>query len=737
MFVALAVLGVAALAATSLIAGREDSGTASSTETTDVSVPDSESPPPTDEQLEPVETDPVDITTTEITQPESAPDDLFPETDPVAPPAPATWTTDVFAPPAALLGAEVPTTMVLLTRNGVLRELDLSTGTAVELDTGSTLGQTQVLVGRSGTLISGGRGDFGDGTAVLYRAGEPPIDLGGATGQANFAVRPNSDEFVGFLFATGPRDYIDLVVGPDGSLDQTATSLDDARPPWTRRYGPNGNQTFSEGGAVFEEGPDGTVVRLTDGEVLATSSHHTLVRECDADYVCNSVLIDGTSGERQTVQLGPKYAPTFVAGTGQISPDGSKLWFARFEQGATEFIMDLSTGEAIDIGRGGGFVDRGPTTPSYVWTADSAGVIRSTLNSLEFVDAATGERVEFATEYPGAVAFGVRLDIGGVAPPPVFEPTDTDIQIAGYGDAAVHRIDIDTGEIATVESTSIGSGAPIYVMSDPSGISVVAYDNVDGIRVENGVSTPIVDGPFGSLMIAGPRPDTLWVPGSRSDGGSPGVYDLYDSLGESLEGTIRLPKGAEGGAAGADGNGGIVSQSELGGAYAIGQSDVVRITTGELLALGPTTAIADECDDAYQCGVVVIDRLTGDRSAFDDLVLASVIAPPPSPTFLNGHSVAPSGDVALLFNEVSGEFVFADLVSGQTVAAPAPAADSTVVWSDDGRAAVYLTNGRLQLYERATASMRILDQFPQLRSISELASAVPDGLANRPAPFPF
>ena len=711
MYVAVAVLGVVALGATSLIAGRSDSGTATSTETTTATVVETSAPPTTTVQLEPAVTEPPSTTA------ETPPDDPFAETDPESAALDAVWTGGQFTSPAALLGADPPTTVVTLDGDGVLRELDMATGRLVKIQIGSTPAQSQVVVGRSSTLVSVRRGPAGAGAAALYRVGEPSIEVEGDSGQANFAARPNSDGFTGFGFGFGDdsNEFFDLAVTASGVLEQTPANLEDGA-PWLRRFGPNGNALFEDGGSVFEVQPDDAITLLTSGELLATSSHHVLVRECDDAHECTTLLIDGAQGERRIVTVGPEFDAAFLADTAQVSPDGSKLWFPRFDQDSTEYIMDLETGAAVEIGANPGSFGTEFSAPGYIWTADSSGVIRSTFNALEFVDAATGVRTEFGGEFAGEIAFGVRLDLSGVPSPPPSEPTDTGIQIAGYGDGVVHRIDIDSGEIISVEATPIGSSAPVFVMSDSNGVSVVAYDNVDGIRVEGDVATPITDDPFGGLMLAGPRPDTLWVPGDRSSG----TYELYDSLGQPTGDIILLPEFAAS-ASGADGAGGIVSLSTLGGAYALDPTGVERITTGELLALGPTAAVAEECDEAYNCGVVIIDRLTGDRSPFEDPVLAASLAEPPSRAFLTGHAVAPSADVALLYEQVSHGFVFVELDTGRATTAPPPDPQSIVVWSDDGRAAVYLSDGRLQIFDRATSSVRALEGVPPLRSFAALA----------------
>lgn len=727
--VAVAVLGVLAIGAASLLAGRGGTDTADSADPGDTTAPTvaaSDAPAATTEQLAPVET--------ESAPPSTESTSVVPQAGTDGPTRPgvddeATWASGRFVVPEPLRDLEATTTIVVVTRNGILRELDLPSGNTREIDVGPVFGFNQFLVGRSSTLLSGDSRLTDRPSAVLYRAGFPPVDLGPESAAAAvFFPRPSSDEFTGYLFGTGPDDYLDLLVQADGNMTTTPASVGDGRVPWLRRYAPNGNELFTRGGATYEERPDGSVALVTHGEVLSYSSHHLLVRECDDDYVCTEWLIDGETGERRPAVIGPEFVEGRV-GDAQVSPDGNKLWFVWFGAEPSELIMDLSTGQTIDIGASSLSGQGGQlTSGTHVWTADGSGIIRSAVTALEYVDATTGATTSIGDEFSSPVMYGVRLDLNPVPPPNLDGTVDSGIQIAGYGDSTtgvsgVHRIDIDTGEIISVDVDPIQSGAPVFVVADPVGISAVSYDNVDGIRVEgDSVSSITVDSLRGP-MLAGPRPDTLWVPQENGPLGHPTFYELFDSLGRPADGQLRLPKDSTG-ASGSDGAGGVVAISTLGGAFIIDQAGAERITTGDLLALGPSVAIADECDDGFVCGTVSIDRATGERTTLEPSLLTASIGVPPQ-LVGSGRTVDPTGQVAVVFNRVTENYMFADLVTGAV--APAPDIDvlSTIAWSDDGRAAVFLADGVLQLYERSKAGVRPLTRFPELRAFSELAPVDP------------
>lgn len=733
----MAVLGVLAIGAASLLGGRGGTDTAGPGDTTAPTVAASDVPATTTEQLAPVETEPPPSTTDN----EGGTPPKVVAGDPGVADEVPIWTKGVFAVPEALRDLEANTTIVVVTRDGVLRELDLPSGNTRQIDVGPVFGFNQFLVGRSSTLLSGDTSLTTRPSAGFYRAGFPPVDLGRDSSSANFAVRPSSDEFIGFVFGEGPDDYLELTVQADGTMTTTPASAADWRVPWLRRFGPNGNEIFVEGGTVFEARPDGSVALVTRGEVLSYSSHHLLVRECDDDYVCTESTIDGLTGEHRPVIIGPEHVEGLVDGA-QVSPDGNMLWFVKYGPEPTELIMDLSTGETIDIGasslsgQGGQFA-----TGSHVWTADSSGIIRSAVTTLEFVDATTGEATSIGDEFASPVMYGVRLDLVGVPAPVLDDTIDTGIRIVGYGDSTtggfngVHRIDIDSGQIVSVDVDRIQSSAPVFVFSDPAGISVVSYDHVDGIRLEGDSATPITVDSFHGLMLAGPQPGTAWVPQESGPLGQTTLYELFDSLGQQVDGQLRVPTDSTGISASADGLGGVVALSNLGGAFIIDETGTERITTGELLALGPTVAIADECDDSYVCAMVSIDRASGERTVFEPSILTASTGVSPQPVG-SGQSVDPSGQVALMYNSVSEGFMFADLVTGRMAPAPAPDLLSAVVWSVDGRAAVYLSEGVLNLYRRSTADVRPLPQFPELRAFIELSSVAPVGLVSGPERSP-
>jgi hypothetical protein len=113
-----------------------------------------------------------------------------------------------------------------------------------------------------------------------------------------------------------------------------------------------------------------------------------------------------------------------------------------------------------------------------------------------------------------------------------------------------------------------------------------------------------------------------------------------------------------------------------------------RITPGSLLAAGPTRWLTLECDDAYRCGMSVIDRATGVRRAIGAAVPDSIAAQP----FNAVGPISPDGSTAALIETDGGgrqTLHLINLDSGSDRPLTVPIADASapdpMVFSPDGR----------------------------------------------------
>jgi len=159
---------------------------------------------------------------------------------------------------------------------------------------------------------------------------------------------------------------------------------------------------------------------------------------------------------------------------------------------------------------------------------------------------------------------------------------------------------------------------------------------------------------------------------------------------------------------GGDGLGGLVVS--LGGdVYVATAGDTAtelrRLTSGELLAIGVDTAYVRECDDTSTCAVIRIDRILGTRTPLPELVgleFASGIDTADPPFGLMGSAVAPGGDLAVLrlpSTDGSFEWFLFDMVNGPSTLIDSLRGLAPFVWSDGAPSAVVMIGAKLAIVD--------------------------------------
>jgi len=117
-----------------------------------------------------------------------------------------------------------------------------------------------------------------------------------------------------------------------------------------------------------------------------------------------------------------------------------------------------------------------------------------------------------------------------------------------------------------------------------------------------------------------------------------------------------------------------------------------RITSGTLLAVGPTRWLTLECDESYHCASVVIDRATGARRMLNTSLdsfeqNAGAISPDGRTAALLRPNGMGTSNVHLL-DLVTG----ADRLTGVTTSSDQTLGGRTFVWSPDSRW-LFVTDG--------------------------------------------
>jgi hypothetical protein len=260
-------------------------------------------------------------------------------------------------------------------------------------------------------------------------------------------------------------------------------------------------------------------------------------------------------------------------------------------------------------------------------------------------------------------------------------------ELFGYSPPGLVRIDLAHGRVTYTEMPPLQTTGPVSLVVGSDWAVVRPLDLVLGYVVPDGRPAQVLAGELnrGGPALPGPDRRTVWVLGA--DGTS---MTLVDALGRPAGPSITIPASASGDVQ-PDGGGYLVFHG-IGGVYSARPDGVHRITTGDLLAAGPTRWLARECDDQYRCVAVVVDRRTGARRTLDGpdaLVSEATTLGRAGP---EGGVISPSGQTAALVSrEPQGAFDL-DLISlasgaarGVQVPVDSPSAADVVAWSPDSQ----------------------------------------------------
>jgi hypothetical protein len=183
-------------------------------------------------------------------------------------------------------------------------------------------------------------------------------------------------------------------------------------------------------------------------------------------------------------------------------------------------------------------------------------------------------------------------------------------ELIARGDEVLVRIELAAGRITrtTVPGSRSDQGF-VSLLAGADRVLIQPLERVPGYLVPDGKPSrelPVHD--RDGWAFPGPAPNQMWM---RSGGSQP-VMALTTLDGGKLAGSLPMPPDSSGYEATADGAGGLLV-SGVGGVYTARPDGVRRISTGALLAVGPTGWLVAECDDRYRCQTVLIGRVDGSR----------------------------------------------------------------------------------------------------------------------------
>jgi hypothetical protein len=244
----------------------------------------------------------------------------------------------------------------------------------------------------------------------------------------------------------------------------------------------------------------------------------------------------------------------------------------------------------------------------------------------------------------------------------------------------------------------------MFMVAGVDRVVIRPLDNVPGYLVPDGKParqlSPLLnqDGP----VFPGPAPNQMWI--RPSDDHEP-VMALATSDGARLAGFIPIPQESSAFDATPDGAGYLLFTG-IGGVYDARPEGLRRITTGALLAVGPTGWLVVECDEQYRCHTVLVGRVDGSRRVVNARSVSrdwrGVISPDGATAAM--MTSGPNGAIGLdLLDLASGNRRVLDVsVSQQSY-------DAGIVFSPDSTwLFAVVTDGTLAVINRETGAVGTL-----------------------------
>jgi hypothetical protein len=251
-------------------------------------------------------------------------------------------------------------------------------------------------------------------------------------------------------------------------------------------------------------------------------------------------------------------------------------------------------------------------------------------------------------------------------------------ELFGLGPDGVVRIELARGRITRTAVPPVDSSGPISFLAGPGTAIVRPLDAVAGYAVPDGQPARTLEGPLGASgpALPGPDPAHMWT--VVQSNGQVQTMRLIGFDGRPTAASIALPP-ISGGNAAPDGAG-YLTVYAAGGTYDLRPGSIRRITTGQLLAMGPTGWLTLECDDQLRCFTVAVDRSTWARRVLGPVISTS------GPLGL----ISPDGRAAAIVTQDSsgaGSVHLIDMSNGKDrgLAVPVRGDGDGMVWSPDGR----------------------------------------------------
>ena len=257
-------------------------------------------------------------------------------------------------------------------------------------------------------------------------------------------------------------------------------------------------------------------------------------------------------------------------------------------------------------------------------------------------------------------------------------------ELVARGPNSVVRIDFAAGRVIRTPVPYLRSTGPVWFIVDKTWAMIRPLDHVPGYLVRDGHAAEDLPGQLddGGVVLPGPNGSGVWL--------SPDVQVTHLALigmdGKPTGTSITIPASAEGMVV-PDGTGYVVAGYSK-GVDLVRPTGSKRITSGTLIAIGPTRWLAQECS-AVSCEMVAIDRATGRRHTVEE-----VPAGTRGTQWITG-AISPDGKTAALRAgpndpDTATNLLLVDLTTGAQRRTNVPDPESgisadSVAWSPDSK----------------------------------------------------
>jgi hypothetical protein len=277
-------------------------------------------------------------------------------------------------------------------------------------------------------------------------------------------------------------------------------------------------------------------------------------------------------------------------------------------------------------------------------------------------------------------------------------------ELFGQGEGVVVRIELRDGRVTRTAVPEVAGANRTFFVVGPDQAIVHPTGLVPGyiVRDEKPAAAlpPALDQAFS--VLPGPDPRHVWA---ETRAGTGSALSLLTLDGRPAGIQLPIPRGAT--VRGPDGAGNVL-MSGAGGMYDARPDGLHRITSGSLLAVGPTRWLTLECDARYRCASMVTDRGTGQQRT---------VTTPLDAYEQNLGAISPDGRTAALLQPNGQGTINLHLldlttgtvrVTGVTTSADRTGGSRALAWSPDSRW-LFATdgNGRLLALSRTGREVRL------------------------------